>query len=103
MAAYSQGAGRFGHEVENLEMRLAEMQGLARGRLRLAVSLSAKYDIPRAKLGSYTPPTFRESSGAFGCNRPRAFGAFSENADALYSFGTPPTGMAGQRLRYARN
>lgn len=45
-------ARRMMDEAQNLDMALAELAGMARGKLRLAVVSTAKYDIP-ALIGAY--------------------------------------------------
>ena len=89
-------------EIENLEMRLAEMQGLARGRLRLAVVSTAKYDIP-GRIGSYNADFPGIEVVLTVCNRRELLARFSDNADDLYILGTPPEGMAAEVSRYAEN
>ncbi|MCP1198379.1 LysR family transcriptional regulator [Notoacmeibacter sp. MSK16QG-6] len=89
-------------EVENLDMRLAELDGLVRGMLRLAVVSTAKYDIPPiigAFHGKY--PGIEVSMSV--CNRKEMLERFSNNTDDLYVLGTPPKELAATVARYAEN
>jgi LysR family transcriptional regulator, low CO2-responsive transcriptional regulator len=89
-------------EVENLDMRLAQMQGLARGRLRIAVVSTAKYDIP-GRIGTFNTDFPGIEVALSVCNRRELLARFAENADDLYILGTPPDGLAAEVRRYAEN
>lgn len=95
-------AQRMLDEVANLDMRLAEMQGLARGRLRLAVVSTAKYDIP-ARIGAFNAGYPGIEVALTVCNREELLARFARNADDLYILGTPPDGLAADVERYAEN
>lgn len=89
-------------EIENLEMGLAELQGLARGRLRLAAVSTAKYDIP-GRIGAFSHDYPGIEVALTVCNRRELLARFSENADDLYILGTPPEGFAAEVRRFAEN
>jgi len=89
-------------ELERMQMRLAELRGMARGRLRLAVVSTAKYDIP-ARIGAFS----RQHPGldvvlTVG-NRQDLLTRFAANEDDLYILGTPPEGLEAEVRRYAEN
>ena len=89
-------------EIENLDMRLAELQGLARGRLRIAAVSTAKYDIP-GRIGAFNADYPGIEVALTVCNRRELLARFSENADDLYILGTPPEGLGAEIRRYTEN
>ncbi len=89
-------------EIENLDMRLAEIQGLARGRLRLAVVSTAKYDIPR-RIGLFNADFPGIEVVLTVCNRQEMLARFADNTDDLYILGTPPDELAAEVRQYAEN
>ena len=89
-------------EAEDLDMRLAELRGLARGRLRLAVVSTAKYDIP-ARIGAYNRSYPGIEVALTVCNREEILARFAQNADDLYILGTPPESLEAEIERFAEN
>ena len=61
-------------EMDSMNMRLTELRGMARGRLRVSVVSTAKYDIPRS-LGVFCR-TYPRSLGVFCRTYPRSLGVF---------------------------
>ncbi|WP_425102353.1 LysR family transcriptional regulator [Tropicibacter sp. S64] len=89
-------------EVDNLDMALAELDGLARGRLRLSVVSTAKYDMPRrigAFIAAYPGIDVTLTVG----NREELMARFAANADDLYIFGTPPRELKAASRVFAKN
>jgi len=93
---------RIMEETDNLEMALAELQGLARGRLRLAVVSTAKYDIP-ARIGSYNEEFPGIEVALTVGNREELLARFARNDDDLYILGTPPQELDATIERYSEN
>ncbi|MCB1397620.1 MAG: LysR family transcriptional regulator [Rhodobacter sp.] len=89
-------------EVENMEMRLADLRGLARGRLRLAVVSTAKYDLP-ALIGRFSAAHPGIEVALTVGNRQELLARFAQNADDLYILGTPPEGIDAAAEVYAEN
>lgn len=89
-------------EAEDLDMRLAELRGLARGRLRLAVVSTAKYDIP-ARIGAFNHSYPGIEVALTVCNREEILARFAQNADDLYILGTPPQELDAEIERFAEN
>ncbi|MEL0438674.1 LysR family transcriptional regulator [Phycobacter sp. K97] len=89
-------------EAEDLDMRLTELRGLARGRLRLAVVSTAKYDIP-ARIGAYSKSYPGIDVALTVCNREEILSRFDQNADDLYVLGTPPHELEAEIERFAEN
>ncbi|MCB1389306.1 MAG: LysR family transcriptional regulator [Rhodobacteraceae bacterium] len=89
-------------EVEAMEMRLAELQGLARGRLRLAVVSTAKYDLPAA-IGAFSAAHPGIEVALTVGNRQDLLARFAQNADDLYILGQPPEGLDAEAEVYAQN
>lgn len=88
--------------VERLEMRLADLRGLAQGRLKLAIVSTAKYDIP-ARIGSFLARHPGIDIALTVGNRQELLARFAANEDDLYVLGTPPEGMEAVALRFAEN
>lgn len=89
-------------EVDALEMRLAEIRGLARGRLRLAVVSTAKYDLPAA-IGAFSAAHPGIEVTLTVGNRQELLDRFVRNADDLYILGQPPEGLEAEAEVYAQN
>jgi DNA-binding transcriptional LysR family regulator len=89
-------------EIERMEMRLAEMQGLARGRLRLAVVSTANYDLP-ARLGAFCARHPGIDVAMTVTNREAVLARFAANEDDLYILGTPPEGLDAVAEPFADN
>jgi DNA-binding transcriptional LysR family regulator len=75
--------------VDRLEMRLADMQGLKRGKLRLAIVTTAKYLIPRL-LGEFCTRHPGIEAALIVNNRENLLARLAENADDLVVLGAPP-------------
>jgi len=75
--------------LSQLEMTLADLKGLKQGNLRLAVTTTAKYFVPRL-LGPFRQryPGIKISLQV--TNRQRLLERLSENLDDLYILGQPP-------------
>jgi len=78
--------------LERLEMRLADMQGLKRGRLRIAIVTTAKYLIPRL-LGEFCSHYPGIEASLTVTNREKLLSRMAANEDDLVVLGTPPEGM----------
>lgn len=78
--------------VERLEMRLADMQGLKRGRLRIAIVTTAKYLIPRL-LGEFCTRYPGIEAALTVTNREKLLARLDENADDLVVLGVPPDNL----------
>ncbi|WP_334194700.1 LysR substrate-binding domain-containing protein [Pararhodobacter sp.] len=89
-------------EAEAMEMRLAELGGLARGRLRLAVVSTAKYDLP-AVIGAFSAAHPGIEVALTVGNRQELLARFAQNADDLYILGQPPEGIDAGAEVYAEN
>lgn len=75
--------------LERFEMSIAERKGLKTGRLRLAVTTSAKYLTPRA-LGAFCKLYPSVDIALKVTNQERVLERMTENLDDLYIFGQPP-------------
>ena len=90
-------AGKIVHEhvrhildsIANIEMEIAELQGLKTGMLRLAVVTTAKYFAPRA-LGKFCERYPGVDVALKVTNRERLVDRLTENMDDLYIIGHPP-------------
>lgn len=78
--------------VERLEMRLADMQGLKRGRLRVAMVTTAKYLVPRL-LAEFCVRYPGIEASLTVTNREKLLARITANEDDLTILGTPPEGM----------
>jgi DNA-binding transcriptional LysR family regulator len=78
--------------LERLEMRLADMQGLKRGRLRVAIVTTAKYLIPRL-LGEFCVKYPGIEASLIVTNREKLLARIAANEDDLVILGAPPEGM----------
>ncbi len=94
---YLTDAGRVVHEhtrhvldaLSNLEMEIADLQGLKTGMLRLAVVTTAKYFAPRA-LGQFCERYPGVEVALKVTNRERLLERLGQNIDDLYIIGHPP-------------
>lgn len=75
--------------LERLEMRLADLQGLKKGKLRIAIVTTAKYLIPRL-LGEFCTRYPGIEAGLTVTNREKLLARLAENADDLVVLGVPP-------------
>jgi DNA-binding transcriptional LysR family regulator len=90
-------AGKIVHEhvrhildsIANIEMEIADLQGLKTGMLRLAVVTTAKYFAPRA-LGKFCERYPGVDVALKVTNRERLVDRLTENMDDLYIIGHPP-------------
>lgn len=78
--------------LDRLEMRLADMQGMKRGRLRVAIVTTAKYLIPRL-LGEFCVKYPGIEASLTVANRENLLARVADNEDDLVIVGTPPEGM----------
>lgn len=95
-------AHRLIEETENLDMALAKFQGLATGRLRLAVVSTAKYEIPE-RIGAFNSEFPGIEIALTVGNREELLSRFEKNADELYILGTPPQDLSAEIARYSEN
>ncbi|WP_435229753.1 LysR family transcriptional regulator [Pseudopelagicola sp. nBUS_20] len=89
-------------ELERLDMRLAELRGMTRGRLRVCVVSTAKYDIPR-RLGDFCRMYPGIDVSLTVGNREELLSRFAANEDDLYVLGTVPKGIEADWHQYAEN
>lgn len=75
--------------IERLEMRLADLQGLKRGKLRIAIVTTAKYLIPRL-LGEFCTRYPGIEAALVVTNRETLLERLAGNEDDLVVLGTPP-------------
>ena len=87
---------------ERLETQLAHLQGLRRGRLKVAVVTTAKYFIPRL-LGPFTRHYPGIDIAMDVGNRSEIVARLSRNEDDLYIMGIPPAGMDIERHSFVAN
>ena len=89
-------------EMDSMNMRLTELRGMARGRLRVSVVSAAKYDIPR-RLGVFcrTYPGIGVSLTVG--NREELLARLEANEDDLYVLGTIPDEIDAEWHQYAEN
>ncbi|MDP1525067.1 MAG: LysR substrate-binding domain-containing protein [Rhodocyclaceae bacterium] len=78
--------------LDRLEMRLADMQGLKRGRLRVAMVTTAKYLIPRL-LGEFCVKYPGIEASLIVTNREQVLARVANNEDDIAILGAPPEGM----------
>jgi DNA-binding transcriptional LysR family regulator len=78
--------------LERLEMRLADMQGLKRGRLRVAMVTTAKYLVPRL-LAEFCVRYPGIEASLTVTNREKLLARIANNEDDLAILGAPPEGM----------
>lgn len=75
--------------LERLEMRLADMQGLKKGKLRIAIVTTAKYLIPRL-LGEFCTRYPGIEAALTVTNREKLLARLTDNVDDLVVLGAPP-------------
>lgn len=75
--------------IERLEMRLADMQGLKKGKLRIAIVTTAKYLIPRL-LGEFCTRYPGIEAALTVTNREKLLARLADNIDDLVVLGVPP-------------
>jgi len=96
-------AGRETREtLERLEMRLADMQGLKKGKLRVAIVTTAKYLIPRL-LGEFCARYPGIEAALTVTNREKLLVRLAANEDDLVVLGTPPDNIDVVALPIADN
>ncbi len=78
--------------IERLEMRLADMQGLKKGKLRIAIVTTAKYLIPRL-LGEFCTRYPGIEASLTVTNREKLLARLEENADDIVVLGVPPDNL----------
>lgn len=78
--------------LERMEMRLADMQGLKRGRLRVAIVTTAKYLVPRL-LGEFCARYPGIEAALTVTNREKLLARLAANEDDLVVLGTPPENL----------
>jgi LysR family transcriptional regulator, low CO2-responsive transcriptional regulator len=88
--------------LERLEMRLADMQGLKRGKLRVAIVTTAKYLIPRL-LGEFCARYPGIEAALTVTNREKLLARLAANEDDLVVLGTPPENLDVVALPIADN
>ncbi|KUJ85480.1 LysR family transcriptional regulator [Ruegeria marisrubri] len=89
-------------EVASLEMRLADLKGLKRGRLALCIVSTAKYDIP-GRLGPFSRANPGIDIALTVGNREELLARFAANEDDLYILGTVPETLQAEWRPYAAN
>ncbi len=78
--------------LERLEMRLADIQGLKRGRLRIAIVTTAQYLIPRL-LGEFCALYPGIEAALIVGNREQLLTRLADNEDDLAILGAPPDSL----------
>lgn len=78
--------------LARLKMRLSDMQGLRRGRLRIAMVATAEYLVPRL-LGAFCARYPGIEAELIVTNREHLLARLAHNEDDLVIVGTPPEGM----------
>ena len=78
--------------LERLEMRLDDLQGLKRGRLRVAMVTTAKYLVPRL-LGEFCVQYPGIEASLIVTNREKLLARIANNEDDLAILGAPPEGI----------
>lgn len=89
-------------ELERMEMRLAELRGMAQGRLKVAVVSTAKYDIPR-RLGEFCRRHPGLDVTLTVGNREELLARFAANEDDLYILGRLPERVEAEHRAFADN
>lgn len=88
--------------IERLEMQLADLQGLRRGRLRLAIVSTAQYFLPRL-LGDFCTDNPGIEVALTVTNRQTVIARLAANEDDLCILGQPPEGLDVVARPIARN
>ncbi|MFD2173896.1 LysR family transcriptional regulator [Rhodobacter lacus] len=89
-------------EMARMEARLAEIRGLATGRLRLAAVSTAQYDAP-ALLGTFCRAHPGIEVELKVGNRSELLARFAANEDDLYILGTLPDALEAEHFAFAKN
>lgn len=89
-------------ELERMEMRLADLRGMARGRLRLAAVSTAKYDVP-GRLGEFCRRHPGIDVALVVGNRKELLERFAANEDDLYILGSVPDEIGAESIVFADN
>lgn len=88
--------------LDRLEMRLSDLQGLKRGRLKLSMVTTAKYLVPRL-LGEFCARYPGIEASLIVSNRENLLARISANEDDLTILGVPPEGMEVEARAIADN
>ena len=88
--------------LARLEMQLAELKGIKRGRLKVAVVTTAKYFIPRL-LGPFMRHYPEIDIALDVGNRSEIIARLARNDDDLYIMGMPPASIGIQRHAFVEN
>jgi DNA-binding transcriptional LysR family regulator len=88
--------------MDRMKMRLADMQGLRQGRLRLAIVSTAQYFLPRL-LGAFCDANPGIEVALDVTNRQTVLARLAENADDLCILGTVPDGLDAVATTIADN
>lgn len=89
-------------EMARMEMRLADLRGMARGRLRLAAVSTAKYDVP-GRLGEFCRRHPGIDVALVVGNRRELLDRFAANEDDLYILGSVPHEIGAESFAFADN
>lgn len=79
-------------EAGRMDQALADLRGLSRGRLRISIVSTAKYDVP-ARLGVFCAQHPGIDVVLNVWNREELLGRLTNNEDDLYILGTPPDNL----------
>lgn len=88
--------------IERMDMQLADLRGLLRGRLRIAAVSTAKYQVPQ-RLGEFCRLHPGIDVALTVGNREDLLERFAANEDDLYILGTLPEDMAAEHRVFAEN
>jgi DNA-binding transcriptional LysR family regulator len=88
--------------LERFEMTVADMKGLKRGRLKLAVTTTAKYFVPRL-LGPFCERFPGIDVALKVTNRERTLERLANREDDLYIMGQPPEGVDAEACPFLEN
>ena len=88
--------------IDRMDMHLAELGGLARGRLRIAAVSTAKYQVPQ-HLGAFCRRHPGIDVALTVGNREELLARFAANDDDLYILGTVPDDLEAEHRTFARN
>lgn len=88
--------------IDRMDMHLADLGGLARGRLRIAAVSTAKYQVP-GHLGAFCRRHPGIDVALTVGNREELLARFAANEDDLYILGTVPDDLDAEHRIFARN
>lgn len=88
--------------LDRFEMTVADMKGLKRGRLKLAVTTTAKYFVPRL-LGPFCERFPGIDVALKVTNRERTLERLANREDDLYIMGQPPEGVDAEACPFLEN